>query len=166
MFSRWFAAFESMNTDTVMKYNATGSGSGIKAIKKANYTERSSYSYTGSLLTDADYEENNDLQLLPGLAGCVVVAFSKDLSKTPLTFTMSIVSKIFSGRITKWNDPEIQQYNPNSTLPDQTIRPFVRASKSGTSEAFTHALSVMDPLVGRKCWRFKQTKLANELEYI
>eukprot|EP01135_Chromosphaera_perkinsii_P011949 Nk52_evm2s2542 gene=Nk52_evmTU2s2542 len=148
VFSRWFAAFESINTDTVMNYNGTGSGGGIRGIKGENATSRPSYAYTGSLLLESDYNDVPDLQLLPGLAGCVAIAFSKDLSSEPLTLTMGIVSKIFSGRITKWNDPEIVMYNQGVTLPDKTIVPFVRSKKSGTIEAFTHALSVMDPWWG------------------
>ena len=47
------------------------------------------------------------------------------------------VAKIFTGAVTKWNDPAIQADNPGLTMPDRTIVPVVRSDGSGSSDQFT-----------------------------
>ena len=55
---------------------------------------------------------------------------------------------IFAGDITKWNDPKIQQANPDLNLPNINIIPVARADGSGTTYAFTNHLSAIS-----KDWR-------------
>jgi phosphate transport system substrate-binding protein len=47
---------------------------------------------------------------------------------------------IFSGTITKWNDPKIAQLNPGATLPEKEIIVVHRADGSGTTFLFSHYL--------------------------
>ncbi|MGL5406703.1 MAG: phosphate ABC transporter substrate-binding protein PstS [Propionibacteriaceae bacterium] len=61
-----------------------------------------------------------------------------------LTLTPAVISKIFSGQITNWDDPEVKSLNPSSQLPNQKIVPIYRSDDSGTSEnvaAFLHSTS-------------------------
>ena len=50
---------------------------------------------------------------------------------------------IFLGKITKWNDEEIQADNPGVELPDQQIVVVTREDGSGTTYAFTNHLSAI-----------------------
>jgi len=50
---------------------------------------------------------------------------------------------IFSGKITKWNDPAIASVNPDVKLPDLPINVIVRADSSGTTFVFTKHLSAV-----------------------
>ena len=69
------------------------------------------------------------------------VTFIYNLSGTrDLTVTPSVLAKIFSGKITKWNDPEIAAANKGSTLPATSVTSVHRSKDSGTTENFTKFL--------------------------
>jgi phosphate transport system substrate-binding protein len=55
------------------------------------------------------------------------------------------LAKIYSGKITKWNDPAIKKLNPSVALPDTTITTVHRSDGSGTSWNFTDYLSSVSP---------------------
>ena len=61
----------------------------------------------------------------------------------PLSLTHETLALIFSGAITKWNDPQIVATNRNFALllPDRQIIPVVRNDSSGTSAIFVRALT-------------------------
>ncbi|MFJ6652767.1 phosphate ABC transporter substrate-binding protein PstS [Microbacterium sp. NPDC091313] len=56
---------------------------------------------------------------------------------TNLRLSGPVVTKIFTGAITKWNDPAIQADNPGLAMPDRAITPVVRSDGSGSSAQFT-----------------------------
>lgn len=55
------------------------------------------------------------------------------------------ITKIFTGVITKWNDPAIAAANPDLALPARTITPVVRSDGSGTSAQFTLWMATQYP---------------------
>jgi len=56
---------------------------------------------------------------------------------TNLRLSGDVVTKIFTGVITNWNDEAIAKDNPALTLPDKMITPVVRSDGSGTTAQFT-----------------------------
>ena len=56
---------------------------------------------------------------------------------TNLRLSGDTVAKIFTGVITKWNDPAIAADNPKLALPGTPIVPVVRSDGSGTTAQFT-----------------------------
>lgn len=56
---------------------------------------------------------------------------------TNLRLSGEVITKIFTGAITKWNDPALQADNPGLAMPDKSIVPVVRSDGSGTSAQFT-----------------------------
>jgi phosphate ABC transporter phosphate-binding protein len=56
---------------------------------------------------------------------------------TNLRLSGANVAKIFTGAITKWNDPALKADNPGLTLPDRKVVPVVRSDGSGSSAQFT-----------------------------
>ncbi|MBT2412805.1 phosphate ABC transporter substrate-binding protein PstS [Streptomyces sp. ISL-12] len=60
---------------------------------------------------------------------------------TNLRMSGATVAKIFTGAITRWNDPAIRADNPGLTLPARAIVPVVRSDGSGTSAQFTTWMS-------------------------
>lgn len=56
---------------------------------------------------------------------------------TNLRLSGEVLAKIFTGVITKWNDPAIAADNPKLTLPAITIVPVVRSDGSGTTAQLT-----------------------------
>lgn len=56
---------------------------------------------------------------------------------TSLRLSGDVVARIFTGKITEWNDPAIQADNPGLTMPATRITPVVRSDGSGTSAQFS-----------------------------
>ncbi|MEY2674820.1 MAG: hypothetical protein RL645_391 [Actinomycetota bacterium] len=77
---------------------------------------------------------------VPVIGGPVAIMFNVAGVKT-LNLDAATVGKIFSGKITKWNDAAIKKLNPKAKLPDATINVNYRSSNSGTTENFTNYLA-------------------------
>jgi len=75
-------------------------------------------------------------------------------SKTPLTFTASVLAGIYEGHITNWNSSAIQGLNPKVKLPDSKIVVVARADSSGTTYIFTNFLRSAAP----KVWTTQPSK--------
>ena len=56
-----------------------------------------------------------------------------------------MLARIFSGKISKWDDPAIAALNPAVKLPGTAIVPVHRASSSGSTFLFTLYLNAQDP---------------------
>ncbi|MBN9153303.1 MAG: phosphate ABC transporter substrate-binding protein PstS [Microbacterium sp.] len=56
---------------------------------------------------------------------------------TNLRLSGDVITKIFLGQITRWNDKAITADNPALAMPDKAITPIVRSDGSGTSAQFT-----------------------------
>ncbi|WP_250285019.1 MULTISPECIES: phosphate ABC transporter substrate-binding protein PstS [unclassified Frankia] len=101
-----------------------GSDSSIKDDQAANAAKRC----TGGQLVD-----------LPMVAGPVAVIYNlaevKDLQLSAPT-----LAKIYSGAVTRWNDPVIAADNPGASLPDKAVVSVHRSDGSGTTDNFTKYL--------------------------
>ena len=62
-----------------------------------------------------------------------------------LKLSAATIAKIFSLKITSWNDPAIVADNPNAKLPTTAITTVSRSDGSGTTQNFTNYLSAVDP---------------------
>ncbi|KWW98002.1 phosphate ABC transporter substrate-binding protein PstS [Carbonactinospora thermoautotrophica] len=124
-----------------INYQGTGSGAGIKAFIQG----QAAFAGSDSALkpeekpqADARCKTGQALNL-PMVVGPIAVAYNlqgvQDLQLSPET-----VAKIFDGKITKWDAPEIKADNPGKTLPSLPIQAFHRSDESGTTENFTKYL--------------------------
>jgi phosphate transport system substrate-binding protein len=84
--------------------------------------------------------------------GCVEIPWA--LSATTLSYNITgipnqihlnaaVISAIFLGQITNWNDPAIIKLNPNIGMPNLAITPVHRSDGSGDTYAFTDYLSAV-----------------------
>ncbi len=62
-----------------------------------------------------------------------------------LHLTGEVLAKIFLGRISAWNSPEIRELNPKLKLPAAAIRVVVRSDGSGTTYHFANYLAKISP---------------------
>ncbi|WP_131768625.1 phosphate ABC transporter substrate-binding protein PstS [Candidatus Protofrankia californiensis] len=102
-----------------------GSDSSIKDDQATNAAKRC----TGGQLVD-----------LPMVAGPVAVIYNLAGVKE-LQLSAPTLAKIYSGAITKWNDPTIAADNPGASLPDTAISSAHRSDGSGTTDNFTKYLA-------------------------
>ncbi len=66
---------------------------------------------------------------------------------TQLRLSGENIAKIFTGVITKWDDPAIKTDNPGLTLPPIKVVPVVRSDGSGTTAQFTAWLAAEYPSI-------------------
>ncbi|MDQ1511233.1 MAG: phosphate transport system substrate-binding protein [Actinomycetota bacterium] len=85
---------------------------------------------------------------LPIVAGGTSFMYHLDINGKRVTnvrFAPETIAKIFTGVITKWNDPAIVADNPQLRLPALAIRPVVRSDGSGTTAQFTAFMASQTP---------------------
>ena len=140
--SQWIGAYQKVDSSVTINYQGIGSGGGKSAILDGTVD----FAGTDSLLTDAQYQQGGDLQMIPVLAGAVVPIYNIQgigANDPPLVLDGSTLAGIYAATITKWNDPAITALNPDlaSKLPDASITAVHRSDGSGTTEIVTDALS-------------------------
>lgn len=140
IYQRWVNMYQQSHPDVKIDYQSIGSGGGIKGI-----TDKT-FDFAGSDAPMSDKElaaaggDDNIVQV-PSVAGGVVAAYNLPGIDQPLKFTGEILSDIYLGVISKWNDPAIASANPGVNLPNLTITPAWRTDGSGTTYVFTNYLS-------------------------
>lgn len=141
-------AYTDQCADTKIEYASPGSGDGIKSFiaKQVDWAGSDS-----ALKTEAkDGEDKSEAEQaeercgapawnLPMVVGPVAFAYNLE-GVTNLNLDAEVISKIFLGEITNWNDEAIAALNEGTTLPDQAISVFFRSKESGTTENMTKYL--------------------------
>lgn len=145
----WRAAFQQAHSGATINYQPVGSGAGRKAFIgggadwAGSDAALSSDELAGTFAKCADGTKPIDI---PTYISPIAVIFNvQGVSK--LNLNAEVTAKIFSGAITKWNDPAIAALNAGTTLPDLAIKPVHRSDDSGTTENFTDWLNQVAPTV-------------------
>lgn len=118
-------------------YGAIGSGGGIRSLKDQTVD----FGATDVFLSDSELKEMGaDVVHIPTCLGAVVLSYNlKDVKD--LKLTADIISDIYRGKITKWNDVKIKELNPDLNLPDKGITAVYRSDGSGTTSVFSEYMS-------------------------
>jgi len=134
----YYNDFDNVN----LNYQSIGSGGGIK-----QHIEKTvNFAASDAPLTDKERDLAPGTLHIPETIGAVVVAYNiPEIPDKGLKLTGKAISHIFTGNITRWNDPEIASLNPGLKLPDQDIIVAHRSDGSGTTFVFTDYLSTVDP---------------------
>ncbi len=141
LYEDWAFAFNQIDPSVVINYAGGGSGQGIKDVKAGTVD----FAGSDALLSDKDYADAPGLQMLPTVAGPVVLAYNIKGVTATLTFDADTVAGIYLGKIANWNDPAIAKLNPNVKFPDLPINVVHRSDGSGTTNIFTLYLSAVSP---------------------
>ncbi|HEY7859065.1 MAG TPA: phosphate ABC transporter substrate-binding protein PstS [Candidatus Nanopelagicales bacterium] len=151
----WIKSYQSACSNATIDYQATGSGAGVTDfINKQTAFAGSDSALSGTDKTNADARCATGPAIdIPMVGGAIAVAYNVS-GLTKLVLTPKLVAEIFSGQITKWNDPQIVAANPGATLPSATIAQLHRSEASGTTDNFTKYLTATAPTV----WTFKGGK--------
>ena len=127
-------------TGVKVNYTPTGSGDGVKSIKKRMVD----FAGSDKPLKQKELEKGR-LHMFPTVVGSVVLAYHLDGVKDgELKLSRKAVAGIFNGTITHWDDQAITEHNAGLTLPHEPITVAVRADKSGTTFNFTYFLNQID----------------------
>ncbi len=140
---QWIKAYQQKCSGAKITYDGTGSGAGIQAFTSgtADFAGSDSALKDGAEQTAADKRCKTGTALdLPMVTGPIAVVYNVK-GADGLQFKPATLARIFSGKITKWNDPAVKADNPKATLPSTPIQPVHRSDASGTSDNFTKYLS-------------------------
>jgi phosphate transport system substrate-binding protein len=121
-------------------YGAVGSGGGIRSLKDKTVD----FGASDVFLSDDEAKEFGvPVVHIPTALGAVVLSYNlKGVSG--LKLTAEVISEIYRGKITKWNDAKLTALNPGLALPDKTITPVYRSDGSGTTFVFSDYMSKAD----------------------
>jgi phosphate transport system substrate-binding protein len=140
-FTAWVKQYQAKCGDAAVNYDAQGSGYGRTQF----FGGQVALAGSDSAVKDEDRAKADgrctggkavDLPMV-----LTPVTFVYNLSGVKdLTVTPSVLAKIFTGKITSWNDAEIAKANPGVRLPATSVTAVHRSKDSGTTENFTKFL--------------------------
>jgi len=139
LYKAWIQDYNAKTGEKV-NYTPTGSGDGVKSIKKRMVD------FAGSdKPMKSDKLKKNKLFMFPTVVGSIVLAYNiPGVKDGELKLSEKAVAGIFSGKITHWDDAAITSVNPDLKLPHEKMTVAVRADKSGTTYNFTYYLNKLD----------------------
>ncbi|BCJ53758.1 phosphate-binding protein PstS [Actinoplanes sp. NBRC 14428] len=138
----WIKTYQGQCADAKIGYESTGSGAGIQAFiaGTADFVgSDSALKPDEQPQADAKCPGGQALNL-PMVTGPIAVVYNVD-GVDNLQLSASTLAKIFSSKITKWNDPAIAAENQGAKLPATAIQAVHRSDESGTTDNFTKYLS-------------------------
>ncbi|HST65713.1 MAG TPA: phosphate ABC transporter substrate-binding protein PstS [Mycobacteriales bacterium] len=140
--TQWVQQYQNQCSAASINYQGQGSGAGRTAF----YSGQIPMAGSDAAIADED-RPKADARCKGGKAVNIPMVLTpvefiynvqgvKDLTVTP-----DILAKVFSGKITSWNDPEIAKANPGATLPSTSITTVHRSKDSGTTQNFQKFLT-------------------------
>ena len=142
IYSKWFSEYSAAHPGVEINYQSIGSGGGIRQVT----TGLVDFGASDMPMTD-DMLSSSKVKLIhiPTVMGAVVPIFNVQ-GVGDIKFSGEVLSEIFLGKITRWDDPRIVSDNPGvnlATLPESAKKIIVvhRSDGSGTSFIWTDYLS-------------------------
>ncbi|ANP74120.1 phosphate ABC transporter substrate-binding protein PstS [Cryobacterium arcticum] len=138
----WISQFQRANGSVTINYDPTGSGAG-----------REQFIGGGVNFAGSDSALSDD-ELAGSFGACAPGSAAIDLPVyvSPLVLVYNVdgvdslrldpqtIASIYSGAITRWNDPALVALNPDAGLPDEPISAVHRSDDSGTTKNFADYL--------------------------
>jgi phosphate transport system substrate-binding protein len=150
LYQRWFLEYYQAHKNVRVNYQAIGSGAGVNQLQEnlvefAASDEALSKSKLQEVAAALAKKEGKPVELiqLPLTAGAVGLCYNVP-GNPELVLPPDVYVRMALGEITNWNDPAIQEANPNVKLPNQRITFIRRAESSGTTFVFTTHLNAVD----------------------
>jgi phosphate transport system substrate-binding protein len=139
IYSKWFDMYKE-KTGVEINYQSIGSGGGIQQVKAGTVD----FGASDAALSNAQLKTMPRRVLhIPTVAGAVVLAYNLPGLNQPLRLTSEIITGIYFGKITVWNDKRIAAVNPGVQLPTAPILAVHRSDGSGTTNIFVTYLSAV-----------------------
>jgi phosphate transport system substrate-binding protein len=135
--STWVSTYQGACSGVTINYNGTGSGAGVKQFT-ANQVD---WAGSDSALKPEEIDPakarcgGNDVYDIPMAVGPIAVAYNLS-GISGLVLDGPTIAKIFSGKVSKWDDQAIKDLNAGVTLPSKDIKVFFRSDESGTTDNF------------------------------
>ncbi len=141
IYSKWFDLYHT-KTGVEFNYQSIGSGGGIKQVTEGTVDFGASDAFmSDAQLKEAKEKQGTDILHIPTVMGAIVATYNIPGMGSGLRLSPEVLSGIFLGQITKWNDEKLTSLNPGKNLPDLAILVTHRSDGSGTTSIFTDYLT-------------------------
>jgi phosphate transport system substrate-binding protein len=153
IYSKWFSDYATA-TGVKINYQSIGSGGGIRQLSEQTVD----FGASDGPMTDQELANAKGGPVLhfPTVMGAVVITYNLPALKRPLNLSGDVITDIFQGKITKWNDARIVAQNRGVTLPNTDILVVHRSDGSGTTYIFSDYLSAISPSWSSKLGKAKE----------
>jgi phosphate transport system substrate-binding protein len=146
LYSKWFDEYRKVDPTAQINYQSIGSGGGIRQVTEGTVD----FGASDGPMTDDQikaFKEKRGCAVLhfPTTLGADVPTYNLAGVTAVLNFTPEALAGIYLGKITKWNDPQIAQANPDVKLPDANIVVVHRSDGSGTTYVWVDYLAKVSP---------------------
>jgi phosphate transport system substrate-binding protein len=142
LYGKWIEELDRTYPDVVVRYDAVGSGEGIKRFLAGTVDFGAS---DAALSAEQVAQVTRGVHFIPTTAGSIVLAYNLPGLTAPLRLKRDVYVDILLGKLTRWDDPRIAAGNPGVNLPDSTIHVAARLDGSGTTYALTNHLAAISP---------------------
>jgi phosphate transport system substrate-binding protein len=140
LFGYWTTGYQTANPGIKLSTASTSSGTGITDAAQGLVDIGASDAY----LSSSDTSKYPSLENVPLAVAALMVNYNVT-GVSNLKLNGTVLAKIYTGKITTWNDPAIAALNPGVTLPSEPIVTLHRGDSSGSTFLFTSYLNSQDP---------------------
>lgn len=147
--TQWIKDYQSKCSGATLTYGGGGSGQGITDFSNGQVDFAGSdapLSPAAGEVAAATKSCGSQAVDLPMVTGPIAVAYHLG-GVSKLILTADEIAKIFTGKITTWNDAPLAASNPGVKLPSAKITVFTRSDASGTTQNFETYLGASAPSV-------------------
>jgi len=144
LFAKWATAIAGAHPTVTVQPSGGGSGQGVANAASGTSNIGASDAY----LSQAQVAQYPGLENIPVAISAQQVNYNVPNitpAGTHLKLSGKVLSAIYQGTITNWNDSQIAALNPGVTIPSLAIAPIHRAESSGDTFLFTSFLAAADP---------------------
>ena len=140
LFNLWAPGYNKLYSNVTINTAGTGSGAGISQAAAGTVNIGASDAY----LSPAQVQQNPGLINVPLAISAQQINYNLPGVTGNLKLNGQILSAMYQGTITSWNDPKIAAINPGVTLPSLKVTPLHRSDGSGDTFLFSTYLSKQD----------------------
>ena len=143
LMTAWADDYREMTGGAVtINYQSIGSGGGVRQFMEQTIMFGATEAHLNNENAELAKRNTDGLAYnMPITLGDVVLTYNVPGVGQGLVFSTDTIAGAFMGKITRWNDPAIQELNPNVDLPNLPIQIAHRSDGSGTTNIFTNYLT-------------------------
>jgi phosphate transport system substrate-binding protein len=145
LYQKWAEAAR-QGANIQLNYQSVGSGAGQSQIRNRTVD----FGASDAPMTAEQLKEANLLQFPATMGSIVAIVNIPGVESNKLRLTGEMLSDIYLGKITKWNDPKLVELNPDLNLPNVAVAPVYRADGSGTTFVWVSYLSAVSDAFKRQ----------------
>ena len=143
LFALWASAYHARFSQVTLRTTSSSSGEGISSAAGG----KADIGASDAFLSPATLATYSSLVNIPLAVAALMVVYNVPgiSASAHLRLDGTVLARIFSGNIGRWDDPAIAVLNPGVKLPGAAIVPVHRDDSSGSTFLFTSYLNAQDP---------------------